>query len=56
MRIEKLSLEEVKIILDSFKAPKFMLANLEIGGTFNLPFEGLTIRKVNGQFIAEIEE
>ena len=56
MRTEKLSLEDVKIILDSFKAPKFMLANIEAGGSFVQANYGLTVRKVNGQFIAEIEE
>lgn len=54
-RIEKLTLEQVNIILDAFQAPDWMLANIDIGGEFIAAFYGMTVKKVNGEYVAIIE-
>lgn len=54
-RTEKLTLEEVKIILDTFKTPSWMLANIDAGGEFIAANFGMTVKKVNGEYVAIIE-
>lgn len=55
MRREILTEEEVKIILNEFKAPSFMLANIKMGGSFIQTNYGLEIKKENNEYIAIIE-
>ena len=54
-RIEKLTKEEVEIIFDAFQAPSWMMANIDIGGSYTMANYGLTIKKENGEYIALIE-
>lgn len=54
-RTEKLTLEEVKIILDAFKAPTWMLANINAGGEYIVANFGMTVKKDNGEYVAIIE-
>ena len=55
-RIQKITKEEVEIIFDAFQAPSWMMANIDIGGSYTMANYGLTIKKENGEYIALIEE
>lgn len=55
-RIEKLTSEELDIILDAFHAPYFMKANIEAGGEWVIANFNMTIKMRDGEFIAIIEE
>lgn len=54
-RTEKLTLEEVNIILKAFQAPSWMLANIDAGGEFIAACYGMTVKKENGEYVAIIE-
>lgn len=56
MRREVLTEEEVKIILGSFKAPSFMMANINAGGSFIQANYGLEVKKEGNEYVALINE
>ena len=56
MRKEILTEEEVKKILNSFKAPFFMLANIKAGGRYVQANYNLEIKMEDGKYVAIIDE
>ena len=53
-RIEKLTSEELDIVLKAFRAPSFLKANINAGGSYTVC--NMTITKENGEYIATIKE
>lgn len=54
MRKVKLTKQEVEIILNSFKAPEWMMANIEAGGSFIQANYDLEVKIDNGEYVAII--
>ena len=55
-RIEKLTAEELDILLNAFHAPSFMKANIKAGGEWIIANFNMTIKMLDGEFVAIIEE
>jgi hypothetical protein len=53
-RIEKLTAEELNIVLKAFKAPPFMKANINAGGEYIIAGV-MTVKKLNGEYVAIME-
>ena len=54
MRREVLTEEEVKIILNTFNAPSFMLANIKAGGSFIQANYDLEVKMEGNEYVAII--
>ena len=52
MRKEVLTEEQVKAVLNSLRAPSFMLANIKAGGKFVQANYNLEIKMEDGKYIA----